>query len=129
MLQRLAISIDALLIIRHFADLHGKRHFLTLAPDHDIDLLADLGIRHIAREFTHLVDLLTVELHDDVTCRQARTHGRAILADLEHQRTARFAHAQRVRDLFAHFLDLDAEPVAMDHAILLQLLDHRFRQR
>ena len=53
------------------------RDFLAVAPEHDRHVLADLRIRHDARQGAHLLHVLAVELQDDVAVADLRLLRRA----------------------------------------------------
>ena len=96
----------------------------ALADDDDVDLLADRGVGHHARQILRLLDVLAVELDDDVAGLDARRLRRALVVDAGDQGAARGLDVEAFGDLVGDGLDADAEPAAAQLAELPELIDH-----
>ena len=96
----------------------------ALADDDDVDLLADGGVGHHARQILRLLDVLAVELDHDVAGLDAGRLRRALVLDAGDQRAARGLDVEAFGDLVGDLLDADAEPAAAKLAELPQLIDH-----
>src|SRR5882757_2283586 len=97
---------------------------LALADDDDVDLLADRGVGHDARQVFRLLDILVVELDDDVAGFDAGRLGRSLVFDACDQGAARRLDVEALGDLVRHGLDAHAEPAAAKFAELLKLRHH-----
>ena len=92
----LRIGRRHLLAVFEPAERDGLGLFLALADDDHRRLLADRRIGDDARQVTHLLDVLAVELDDHVARLDAGGLGRSLVVDAGNQRAARRLDASRL---------------------------------
>ena len=78
----------------------------------------------LAGKVARVVDLVAIDLDDHVAGLDVLLGGRAVLGHLGDHGALGLRQADRIGDVVAHILDDDAEPAAIDGAMLLQLTDH-----
>ena len=83
----------------------------------------------LAGKVARVVDLVAIDLDDHVAGLDVLLGGRAVLGHLGDHGALGLRQADRVGDVVAHILDDDAEPAAIDGAMLLQLTDHLLDER
>ena len=108
---------------RPSVDLEG---FLLTLSDHDhVNVLADQGLGHDARQITHFRNGLAVELDDHVTGLDAGGFRRTAFGHVGNQGTFRIGQVERLGQFIGDGLDPDTKPAATGLAEFAQLLDHR----
>src|SRR5216683_2937116 len=121
---RLGGRLHRLVAILEAAERDFAGFLRALADDDDIDLLADRGVGHDARQVLRFLDVLAVELDDDIARLDAGGLRRALVLDAGDQGAARRLDAEAFGDLVGDLLDADAEPAAAELAELPQRIDH-----
>src|SRR5262249_47756025 len=99
--------------------------FLALADDDHRRLLADRRVGDDARQVTHFLDVLAVELDDHVARFDAGGLWRPAGVGARHPRAAPRGGLPAPPRLLGWPLDAHADPAAPGLAELLELLDHR----
>src|SRR6185312_12555879 len=115
--------------VRQLAKVDLDRIGLAIVPDTEFHGLAGRFGGDQAGKFLGRVDILAVHLRDDVAGNHARLLGRAVVLGVRHKRALLRLQAERFGDIGGDWLYLNAEPAALDRAVLYQILNHRLGRR
>src|SRR5260221_3575485 len=115
---------NLLLVVWHLTDIGLKLLVAATAPDGDVDPAMDRRFSYQSRQIVKLLDLMPIELDDDIALRDAGTCCRAVCRDVGNECAALAGQAEAAGDFRRHLLDLNAEPAAVNLAVLAQLRDH-----
>src|SRR5262245_21811903 len=118
-----------LFLIRHLAESQSKRLDLALANQGHLDLGARCHHPDFAGELTRVLDRRTVDFGDHVASNDARFARWTIGLRLSDDRAFGLFQAKAVGDVSRNRLDLDAQPGAINAAMLLELANHHLGGR
>lgn len=96
--------------------------FLPIMEHLYLNGLANRGGPHAAHKATGVLDLITVEGHDDIARLDACLHRRAF-GNIGHQRASSGFQTNGIRHVIADILNTHAQPTATGFTKLLQLVD------